>query len=144
MHWILECTSRRIFRCKGASSNRNKPIKTVYQHHEKKRRMYDQRIREIERGTFTPLVLSATGGMGPAASIFFKKLASMISAKRGHTYQKVMTWIKQRITFSLLRSAISAIRVTRPSMSPPPDPTMITIITRSGHNIDCIVYECIY
>jgi hypothetical protein len=97
-----------------ASCNRNKQLKTVYQQHEReKKRAYEQRIREIERGSFTPLVLSATGGMGPAALIFYKKLAAMISMKRGHTYQKVVTWIRQRLTFSLLRSAINAIRATR-------------------------------
>ena len=113
--------------------NRNKQIKAAYQQHEReKRRVYDQRIREVERGTFTPLVFSATGGMGPSASIFFQKLAAMIAAKRGHTYQKVITWIRQRLTFSLLRSAISAIRATRFPPPPPPDPTMISIITSGG------------
>ena len=113
--------------------NRNKQIKAAYQQHEReKQRVYDQRIREVERGTFTPLVFSATGGMGPSASIFFQKLAAMIAAKRGHTYQKVITWIRQRLTFSLLRSAISAIRATRFPPLPPPDPTMISIITSGG------------
>ena len=114
-----------------ASCNRSKEIKTVYKQHEKeKRRVYDQRIREIERGTFTPLVFSATGGMGPSALIFFQKLAAMIATERGLAYQKVIFWIRQRITFSLLRSAISAIRATRFRPPPPPDPTMISIITR--------------
>ena len=40
-------------------------------HEKKKRRVYDERVREIERGTFTPLVFSATGGMGPAAQVFY-------------------------------------------------------------------------
>ena len=101
-------------------------------HEREKRRVYDQRVREVERGTFTPLVLTATGGMGPSASIFFQKLAAMIAAKRGHTYQRVITWIRQRLTFSLLRSAISAIRATRFLPPPPPDPTMISILTSGG------------
>ena len=55
-----------------ASCNRSKPIKFIYQQHEReKRRVYEQRVREVEHGTFTPLVLSATGGMGPSASVFF-------------------------------------------------------------------------
>ena len=108
-----------------ASCNRNKQMKAVYQQHEReKRRVYDQRVREVERGTFTPLVLTVTGGMGPSASIF-QKLAAMIAAKRGHTYRRLITWIRERLTFSLLRSAISAIRATRFLPPPPPDPTMI-------------------
>ena len=113
-----------------ATCNQNKQMEAVYHQHEReKRRVYDQRAREVERGTFTPLVLTATGGMGPSASIFFQKLAAMIAAKRGHTYQKVITWIRQRLTFSLLRSAISAISATR--FLPPPltDLTMISVLT---------------
>ena len=36
-----------------------------------KRRAYEQRVREIEMGSFTPLVFSATGGMAPAATIMY-------------------------------------------------------------------------
>ena len=144
MHWVLECTSGRKFGCKGVQPSgivlrcsRNKQLKTVYQQHQKeKKRAYKQRIWEIERGSFTPLVLSATGGMGPEALIFYKKLAAMISMKRGHTYQKVVTWIRQRLTFRLLRSAINPIKATRLPTPPPPDPTMITIVTSEGPSTD--------
>ncbi len=46
-----------------------------------KKRAYEQRVREIEHGSFTPLVFSAAGGMGPAAVIVYKKLASMLAEK---------------------------------------------------------------
>ena len=115
------------------SCNQNKQMKAVYHQHEReKRRVYSQCVREVERGTFTPLVLTATGGMGPSTSIFFQTLAAMIAAKRGHTYQKVITWIRQRLTFSLLRSAISAIKATRFLPPPLPDPTIISILTSGG------------
>ena len=119
-----------------ASCNQNKQKMAVYQQHEREKgRLYHQRVREVTQGTFTPLVLTATGGIGPSASIFFQKLAVLLAAKRGHTYQKVITWIRQRLTFSLLRSAISAIRVTRILPPPPPGPTMIPIST-SGNLAD--------
>ena len=40
---------------------------------QEKRRQYEERIYilNVERGTFTPLVFSATGGAGPAATAFF-------------------------------------------------------------------------
>ena len=42
-----------------------------FQKHENlKKRAYEQRIYEVEHGSFTPLVFSATGGMGNAARIF--------------------------------------------------------------------------
>jgi len=33
-----------------------------------KKRMYEERVREVEHGTFTPLVFSCTGGTGPMAT----------------------------------------------------------------------------
>ena len=46
-----------------------------------KERSYEARIREVEHGTFTPLIFSATGGMADEASIFYKRLASLLSDK---------------------------------------------------------------
>ena len=69
-----------------AQSN-SQPISSCYRKHENmKKRAYEQRIREIEHGSFTPLVLSLTGGMGPAASVCYKRLASMLAQKRDQTY----------------------------------------------------------
>ena len=64
-------------------SNHRSPLTSVYRRHEQeKKRQYEQRVREVEHTTFTPLVLSATGGMGRAATTFYRRLASMISEKR--------------------------------------------------------------
>ena len=55
-----------------APSN-SQPLPTCYRKHEKeKRRRYDQRLREIEYGRFTPLVFDTLGGTGPTASVVFK------------------------------------------------------------------------
>ncbi len=44
---------------------------SAYRKHERiKKRAYEQRIREIEHATFTPLVPSATGGLGNEANTF--------------------------------------------------------------------------
>ena len=59
-----------------APSNRNSSISTTFRQHENiKKRHYEQRIREVEHSSFTPLVFSTTGGLGPAASTFYKQLA---------------------------------------------------------------------
>ena len=66
----------------SAQSNRRGALASVYRRHElEKKRQYDQRVREMELATFTPLVMSVTGGMGKLATIFYKRLASMISEK---------------------------------------------------------------
>ena len=49
-----------------------------------KKREYGQRVREVERGVFTPLVLSTNGGMGKEAATFYRRLADMIAQKRQH------------------------------------------------------------
>ena len=42
----------------------------------------------VEHGTFTPIVLSTTGGIGREAHMFFKKLADKLSRKSGHVFLK--------------------------------------------------------
>jgi len=55
-----------------------------------KRRKYDQRICEVERGTFSPFIFSCCGGMGPAPTVVFKRIATLISEKRCHPYCQVL------------------------------------------------------
>ena len=100
----------------SARSNRQAPLQSVYRRHElEKKRQYEQRIREVEHATFTPLVLSSTGGMGKAASVFYKRLASMISEKRDVPYSKTIGWLRCRLSFALLRCSIMCIRGSRSS-----------------------------
>ena len=74
-----------------APSNRNSQLTTCYRSHENaKKRSYDQRIREVEHGSFTPLVLSCTGGMGRAAINTYKRLATLISTKRDDIYSSLV------------------------------------------------------
>ena len=43
---------------------------TYYRKHESsKKRAYESRFREVEHNSFTPLVFSASGGMGPEATV---------------------------------------------------------------------------
>jgi len=46
----------------------------------------DQRICEIEHAPFTPIVLSATGGLAHEATNVFKYLASLLSTKWDDEY----------------------------------------------------------
>ncbi len=97
-------------------SNRHADPQTIYRKHEQiKKRAYEQRIREIEHATFSPIVLSATGGLAREATIFYKRLASMLSSKWDQTYNSTLRWLRCRLAFSLLRSSIQAIRGARSS-----------------------------
>ena len=74
-----------------AQSNRHVSLPSAYRRHEQeKKRQYEQRVREVQHSTFRPLVMSTTGGMGRAATTFFKRLASLLSEKRTVSYSKTM------------------------------------------------------
>ena len=55
--------------------------------------------------------MSLTGGLGNAASVCYKRLASLISAKRDVSYSSTMAWIHCSLSFSLLHSSIKCIGV---------------------------------
>ena len=99
-----------------AFSNRNQTPSACYRKHEReKKRAYAQRILEVEHSSFTPLVFSATGGMGREATCFYKRLASMLAQKWVHSYCTTLCWLRCRLTFSLIRSAIQSLRGARSS-----------------------------
>ena len=99
-----------------APSNKSLTLPACYRKHEReKKRMYEQRIREVEHSSFTPIVLSATGGMGREATCFYKRLASMLAHKWESSYSSTLCWLRCRLSFSLIRSAIQALRGARSS-----------------------------
>ena len=70
-----------------APSNRSSSLSATYRRHEQeKRRAYEERVREVEHGCFTPLVFSTAGGMGKAATVAYKRLAHLLSARRDTPY----------------------------------------------------------
>ena len=99
-----------------APSNRGSSTTSCYRKHEnEKKRAYEQRLLEIEHSTFTPLVFSATGGMARQSTTFYKRLASLLAEKWNHPYSSTLCWVRNRLAFSLLRSAIQCIRGARSS-----------------------------
>ena len=58
----------------------------AYEYNEKEnKRLYNERILQVEHGSFTPLIFSATGGMGRECKMFFAPLAEMIAEKERQT-----------------------------------------------------------
>ena len=78
-----------------------------------KKRSYNQRILEIEHGSFTPLVFSATGGMGRECNKFVARLAEMIADKQGKRYGEVITWIRRKISMGLCKAVGVCLRGSR-------------------------------
>ena len=94
-----------------APSNQTPTQSSCYRKHENiKKREYELRIWEIERASFTPIVLSSTGGMGSIATTTYKRWHH---CKWGTSYSQTMGWLRCCLSFSLLRSSIQCIRGAR-------------------------------
>ena len=68
---------------------------------------------QAEHGTFTPLVMSATGRMGREPPKFYSQLSELISEKRESSYSTVARWIRQKIIFALIKSIGMYLRGSR-------------------------------
>ena len=67
----------------NASSYRGSQLSSLYRRFEQdKRRKYEQRIREVEMASFTPLVFSTFGGVSGATNVFYKRLGYLLSIQR--------------------------------------------------------------
>ena len=84
----------------NASSYVDKSINQVYITHEKgKKRAYNKRVIQMEKGTFTPIVMSTSGGFGNDADRHHKRIASLIAEKRRESYADVLNYIRTRLRF---------------------------------------------
>ena len=72
-----------------------------------------QRVLDIEHGSFTPLVFGTNGGMGKECEHFLSTLANKISEKDDEKYSQTISWIRTRLSFEILRSAITCVRGSR-------------------------------
>ena len=94
-----------------ARSNRQQSITATYRKHEaEKRRAYEERVREVEHASFSPIVFSASGGYGKSASAFFKRVASMLADKRKESFSSLLAFIRSRVSFSLVRASHASLR----------------------------------
>ena len=63
-------------------SNQGKHTATIFKEQEnEKKRKYNQRVMDVEMGTFTPLVFGTNGGMGLNCQNFLRTLANKLSSK---------------------------------------------------------------
>ena len=101
-------------------------------HEGEKRRAYEQRVCEVEFGSFTPLVFSTSGGMGRAATVAYKRLASLLAGKHDQPYNVVMGWMRCHQSFWLLRSTVMCLRGSRSRRG---------YVPRSDLPVDMVVHD---
>ena len=93
-----------------APSNMRSQLSSCYRLHENTKKRAYERIREVEHGSFTPLIMSSTG-LGHAATCMYKRLAHLFYPKCDQPYCKTMGWLRCSLTFSLLKSSIMCIKL---------------------------------
>ena len=90
-------------------SNATKYANQSFQHffalnkNEKKTKR-NKRLLKVEQTSFTPLVSSAKGGIGSECKKSCSVLAEIIATKRKQEYCITMSWLRRKITFSLMGS----------------------------------------
>lgn len=68
---------------------------------------------EVEQGTFIPLVFTSTGGMTDECKRFHSRLAELLALKKGDDYATTISWIRAKVSFAILRSALLCLQGTR-------------------------------
>jgi len=76
---------------------------------EKEKDKYNQRVIDMEKSSFNPLVFTTTGGMAPECNRVNKRLAEKIAEKRREPYASVIAYIRTKLRLALLRSTLAAI-----------------------------------
>ena len=96
--------------------SRSKALSQLKSHERAKKNQYASRVVNVERGSFTPLVFSTYGFSGPETTQFLKSLASLfVERSQDLKYPVVMGMLRTRLSFCLLRWAITCFRGCRGS-----------------------------
>ena len=74
--------------------------------------MYASKVLEVEHGTFTLLVFTTTG-MADECKRFHSCLSEFITLKQGEEYSTTISWIRTKVSFAILRSALLCLRGAR-------------------------------
>ena len=87
--------------------------KIFIKHEREKKRQYNNRIMDVEHSTFTPLVFSVDGGMPKECLKFHKFVTEKIANKSGRRYENVLSIIKYKLSFLILRASVICVRGSR-------------------------------
>ena len=72
-----------------------------------------ERVIEIEHETFTLLVFGTNGGMGRECALFIKNLAMKLAEKENEQHSDVVTFLRTKLSFFILKAALLCIRGSR-------------------------------
>ena len=67
-------------------------------------------VLQVDKATFTPYSLSTSVGIGREADKLIRRMADRMSMKREETYSNVVSFLRRRPRFDLLKICIIALR----------------------------------
>ena len=86
----------------------------AYQLNEKeKKKNYNERILEVEHGSFMPIVMSAYGGIRKKGNKFYSRLAELLVEKKSQQLSVMASLIRRKLIFALINSMCMCIRGSR-------------------------------
>ena len=122
----------KVFNAFAESSLSSTPAATFQRREGEKRKTYEEHMRKVERGSFTPLVFSSSRGMGKAAIITYQRLTSLLSDKWKSSFSVIMGWLNYSLGFSLLCSSLMCLWIPIKFCSPGV-PATVDLIAAEGH-----------
>ena len=120
-----------------AKSHLKNNLESVFRSNEaSKKRQYNNRVIQIEHGTFTPVVMSSFGGFGKETNIFVSKLVEKVAEKKGLERSLVASYIWTKVSFELIRAQVNCIRGSRSLWKKPQIDTGEIEVVQNSSNIE--------
>ena len=97
-----------------ARSYSGQTLKAAHKSNENtKKRLYNERIINVEHGTLTPLVFTCFGGASVECAHFYNRLSDKLSEKRNISTSQARAWVRTKLSFCLLNATNLCIRGSR-------------------------------
>ncbi|CAH3191579.1 unnamed protein product, partial [Porites evermanni] len=98
----------------NSRSHQGKYTATIFEEQEnEKKRKCNQRVMDVEMGTFTPLVFGTSGGMGLDCQNFLRTFANKLSTRNDEPYASLISWLQIQLSFAILRTVHRCVRGSR-------------------------------
>ena len=96
----------------NSKTNQGKPTAAIFKEREsEKKRKYQQKVLEVEMGSFISLIFGTNGEMGEECKMFMKHLVEKLAEKDVEGYPFVISWLRTRvISFEILKSVNTSSR----------------------------------
>ena len=95
----------------NSKCNKGKTTSALFKEQEEEKKLkYQQRVLDVEMGSFTPLVFGTNGEMGTDCNCFLKRLAEKPSEKSEEPYHITIACIRTLLSIEILRSVHTRVR----------------------------------